>query len=285
MILAVAGIRLGVHISISAGFARVPDEAKELGCNTFQVFTRNPRGWRSTPLKEDDVIEFREKVRQYDEIPVAHASYLPNLASPKDDIWRLSLTSVIDELKRCGELGIPYFVLHMGSHLGAGFEVGFKRLVEGCDQALKKADNNVILLLENMAGQKNSMGSRFEDIGRVLRAIEYQDRIGMCLDSCHAFQAGFDYRSRRGLKKMLQELDRHVGIARVKVLHLNDAENAVGSGLDRHYHIGLGYIGEEGFRNLLHVEEFRGLPWILETPVDKTRGWKENLEAVRRFAE
>jgi len=277
-------IKLGLHVSISGTLDNAPDNARELGCDTFQMFTRNPRGWKFSRLDKGEVNEFRKKVKEYNLTPVVtHMPYLPNLSSPKKVIYNRSVKSLIAELERSGILGIPYVVTHLGSHLGKGADVGLSNLVSAINFALGKNDK-VMLLLENTAGTKNSMGSTFEEIRRILDKIEAKKRVGVCFDTAHAFAAGYDIRTRDGIDQTLSRFDSILGLDMLKVIHLNDSKGELGSGRDRHEHLGLGYIGEEGFRALFKHEAVHTLPFILETPVDDSRDEVGDLKKARELA-
>lgn len=276
---------VGLHVSIAGSLDQAVARARGIGCTTFQIFTRNPRGWKFKALQADEVMKFKEAARQegYEQI-VAHMPYLPNLASPTEQLYKLSRETLIAELQRCGQLGIPYLVTHLGSHLGKGKAVGAKRIIEACNEALARTDNKTQLLLENTAGQKNSMGSAFEDLRYLLDGIEPKDRSAVCFDTCHAFAAGFDLRTEKTVGGTVKLLDETVGVEQIKVLHVNDSKGGLGSGSDRHEHIGLGKIGSRGFRAILAVKEFRSLPIILETPIDDRRNDIQNLKKVRELA-
>lgn len=276
-------LRVGVHTSISGGVDRSVDRAYQLGCTAFQIFTRNPRGWRISPLKDEEKALYKSKVDRYgfNRFNVAHMPYLPNLSSPKGDIYRKSLDTFINELNRCEELGIPYLVIHLGSHMGSGFEKGKKRLVEAIYKAVEAVDNRVRILLENMAGQRNNMGSRFEDLETLYRELSgLEDRIGFCFDTAHAFSAGYDLKIRSGVENVIEEFNSLVGWENVFVIHINDSKHEVGSGRDRHEHIGMGYIGEKGFKYFLEYPFIRSKPLILETPVDTRRRDIGNIAMV-----
>jgi len=192
---------------------------------------------------------------------------------------------LIWELERCGRLNIPYLVTHLGSHLGRGERFGLNRVVEACRRALSNVQNDVMLILENTAGTKNSVGHTFENIRLILDSLDSKDRVGVCFDTAHAFAAGYDLRSKEDVDRSIGLLDDIIGMDRVKVVHLNDSKGAFQSHLDRHEHIGLGYIGEEGFRAILKHRLFMKIPLILETPVDSRRGDIGNLMKVRELAE
>jgi len=274
-----------VHVSISGTKDQAADRAKELGCQTFQMFTRNPRGWKFKKLDKGEVKEFRRKVELFGFTPVvSHMPYLPNLSSPKKLIHNKSLKSLMAELDRCATLGIPYVVTHLGSHLGKGADVGLGQIVTAVNQALSKNESDVMLLLENTAGTKNSMGSSFEEIKRILDRIERKDRVGVCFDTAHGFAAGYDLRTAQGVNSTIERFDSTLQLNLLKVIHLNDSKGDLGSGRDRHEHIGLGSIGEEGFRALFHHDAVRDLPFIMETPIDTRRDDVGNIRKVRELS-
>jgi len=277
-------LKLGLHVSISGSIDRAVDRAVEKGCNTFQIFTRNPRGWRSRDLTREEVEAFIEKVKKFKIEPVfGHMPYLPNLASPKDETYSRSVESLITELRRCVELEIPYLVTHLGSHLGAGMEIGFERIIKAVNRGLSEVEENVMLLLENTAGTKNSIGGSFEDIRYIIERVDYPERVGVCFDTCHGFAAGYDLRTMESVESTIKMLDEVIGFERLKLVHLNDSKGGLNSRIDRHEHIGMGMIGEEGFRNILK-SRLGQLPLILETPIDKRRSDVENLQKVRELA-
>jgi len=277
-------VRVGVHVSIAGSIDKAADRAIERGCNTFQIFSRNPRGWKFKELVSDDAKRFLKKVEDYGISPaVDHMPYLPNLATPKDEVYQRSVESLMIELIRCNSLGIPYLVTHLGSHLGTGRGKGFQRIIGAINKALFEVENDVMILLENTAGTKNSMGGTFEDIGYIIDRIEERERIGVCLDTCHAFAAGYELRNEEGLEGTIRKLDDVIGIKHLKIIHLNDSKGGLNSRLDRHEHIGLGQIGEGGFETMLRHSIFRKLPLILETPVDERRDDIGNIGVVREL--
>jgi deoxyribonuclease-4 len=272
-------------VSIAGSIDQAVDRARERHCGTFQIFTRNPRGWKFKKLIPDEVAQFRQKLREFTIAPaVAHMPYLPNLSCPKKGIYKKSLRALIVELERCDKLGIPYLVTHLGSHLGKGREIGLERLIEAMDTAFASSVGNTMLLLENTAGTKNSMGSSFEDIQEILDHLAEKSRVAVCFDTCHAFAAGYDLRDTESVERTLADLKRTVGLDLLKVVHANDSMGELGSGRDRHEHIGMGRIGEPGFRAILHSDTFRRLPLILETPIDKRATDVTNLRKIRELA-
>lgn len=280
-----AQVKVGVHVSIAGSLDLAVDRAKDTGCDVFQMFSRNPRGWGYKPLTDGDCALYKKKIATTGILPVDHMPYLPNLASPKPEIWDKSVMTLTVELDRCGRLGIPYLVTHLGHHLGDGIAGGRARVIKAVNIALASSNNEVMLLLENTAGEKNSVGSSFEHIHAIIGGIEKQDRIGVCFDTCHAFAAGYELRTEAGLDSTLSQLDETVGLDRLKIIHVNDTKGDLGSGLDRHEHIGMGFIGEEGFRRILHNKVFFSLPLVCETPVDERRDDRGNIQKVRELAQ
>jgi deoxyribonuclease-4 len=276
---------LGFHVSISGSIDLAVDRALEADCTAFQMFTRNPRGWKFKPLCEEEVANFVEKRKRAGfERVVVHMPYLPNLASPLKLVARKSRKSLADEVSRCGELGVDYMVAHIGSHMGKGSMAGVRMVVGACNEALDaNPKSETMLLVENMAGQKNCVGARFEELRMILDGVGKRDRIGVCLDTCHAFAAGFDLSTKAGVEDTLRLLDETVGLDRMKVVHLNDSKAPLGNNRDRHEHIGMGYIGENGFRAFLGHEEIQRLPLLMETPQDGRRSDAEELSVVRRL--
>jgi deoxyribonuclease-4 len=277
-------VKVGVHVSIAGSLDLAVDRAMDAGCDVFQMFSRNPRGWGFKPLADDDAALYRSKIRTTGLVPVDHMPYLPNLASPKPEIYEKSIETLIAELGRCGTLKIPYLVTHLGHHLGDGIAGGRARVIKAIGTALEKSGNDVMLLLENTAGEKNSVGSSFEHIRGIMDELDFPGRLGVCFDTCHAFAAGYELRTAEGLSGTLAQFDEQVGLENLKVIHLNDTKGDRGSGLDRHEHIGMGFIGEDGMRGILHHKELRSLPFICETPVDDHRDDRGNIAKVRELA-
>jgi len=277
-------IRVGCHVSIAGSLSDAVGRAEKRGCDCFQIFSRNPRGWRFKDLADVDIAGFREQLAASGLGPVVdHMPYLPNLASPKGEVYEKSVVTLTAELGRCDALGIPYLVMHLGSHLGAGIEEGRKRLIDGILQAFDAAAGEVRLLLENTAGTKNGLGGAFEEIALILDALP-EERTAVCFDTCHAFAAGYDLRDAGAVGESLDRFDGAIGLERLHVVHCNDCKGALGSHLDRHEHLGLGAIGEEGFRAFLAVPAIRRLPLICETPVDERRDDAGNIRRLRELA-
>ena len=278
-------MKLGVHVSISGAMEDSVDRAAERECTTFQIFTRNPRGWKSKDLEGQTVEAFKTKLAASGIKPVyAHMPYLPNLASPDENIYSRSVDMFASEIKRCDLLNIPYLVTHLGSHKGSGAAKGIRQIVKACRYALNASSGDTRVLLENTAGTKNSVGGSFEEIASVIDGVEWDDRVRLCFDTCHAFAAGYELRNKGGLLETLKVVDGTVGLSRLELVHLNDSKGDLNSRLDRHEHIGLGRIGEEGFNTILGEKLIRAKSMILETPIDRIRDDYGNLAKVREIA-
>jgi len=278
-------MQIGCHVSISGSIDKSVDNAVERNCSAFQIFTRSPRSWHAKDLTKEDIDAFKSKLKssKIDRFATcAHMPYLPNLATPKNDGFEKSVNTLISEVERCAQLGIPYLVTHLGSHLGTGEEAGIKKLVEGLTKA-GQTKNDVIILLENTAGQKNSVGSDFKQLGEIFKQLKPGKKFGVCLDTCHAFVAGYDLRTADKVKETFKEFDKHVGIENLKILHLNDARGEIGCNLDRHYHLGLGGIGEEGITSVVKFVNKKKIPIILETPIDDDRDDFENVKIAKGY--
>lgn len=271
-------------MSISGSIDQSVDRAKDLGCTTFQIFTGNPRGWDINTLNDNITKLFIEKIKKnnYNKI-VTHMPYLPNLATSNDIIFNKSVKTLKNELIKCDKLAIPYLVTHLGSHLGKGIEVGIENVTKALRIALEEVDNNVKILLENMAGTKNSVGSKFENIIKIINGVDNQDKLGVCFDTCHAFAAGYELRNLEGIDNTLKNFDEIIGINKLKVIHLNDSMGEFNCNRDRHQHIGLGYIGENGFKTFVNDSRIKHLPMILETPINNERDDVGNLLEIKTY--
>jgi deoxyribonuclease-4 len=310
--------KIGFHVSISGGISNSVGEALAIGCNAFQIFSRSPRGWAAKPLQEEDVKNFRKRLNDSKinrNSVFVHMPYLPNLSSPNIRLHKKSTSTLTEEVRRSAALGIPFIILHPGSHGGEGKDAGISQLVKACNLAIenskkllptvvtistknkKKGSSNtwsskdsnesdyVTIILENGAGEKNSIGSKFEELGLIVDKLINSSSgkrrtFGICLDTCHAFAAGYDLRKEDAINETLDEFKSKVGLKNLKVIHLNDSKDKLNSNRDRHEHIGLGKIGKEGFRQLLKHKAVRRLPIIMETPVDKRRDNSDNLRVV-----
>jgi len=279
-------MRVGLHVSISGSLSAAIDNAVERECSAFQIFTRSPRMWTAKDISKNDAQEFKDKlsVSKIDRLAtVAHMPYLPNLASPNSATHEKSVSVLVKEVQRCGEIGIPYLVAHLGSHMGEGEEKGISQLIKAFEKAAE-VKNDVVILLENTAGQKNSVGSDFSQWSDIFSRLKPKNRFGVCLDTCHAFAYGYDLRSEKDVSETFKEFDDRVGFENLKILHLNDSRGELGSNLDRHEHIGLGKIGERGMASVVKLANKKDIPIILETPIDGTRDDFGNIKKVKEIA-
>ncbi len=272
---------LGAHMSIAGGVDKAILRGHEVGCETIQIFTRSPRQWRPRVLDEEEILRFYENKQQTGIDPVvAHDCYLINLGSPDEELWQKSMGVFLEELGHCQQLGIPYLVIHPGSHVDTGEEAGSRRIAQALDQAREQAGGHQVeVLLEITAGQGTNLGHNFEQLAQLLDLVADDSWLGICFDTCHAFAAGYELRTREGYEATFGELDELIGLERLKVIHLNDAKGELGSRLDRHQHIGQGKLGLEPFRLLLNDDRFRDLPMVLETP--KGPEYEEDRENLR----
>ncbi len=274
---------LGAHESVAGGlhlaFARLAD----VGGDALQIFTRNQRQWKAPPLKQEEIREFQDAWDEMAWVVLAsHASYLVNLAGSKEEVRVKSIAAFSEELRRCEALNIPQVVMHPGSHGGDGYEAGLDRFVQGLDSCFAKVENNVRVLLETTAGQGTGLGSRFAELAYIIHNSRFPERLGVCLDTCHVFAAGYDIRDRAGYDKMFTEFEREIGIDRLRFFHLNDSKKDLGSRVDRHEHIGKGKIGLTGFKCLLADPRFADHPMTLETPKGKDlQEDRDNLRVLK----
>ena len=273
---------VGLHVSAAGSPDMAFDRAKELGANTFQIFTRNPNQWKFRPLEDEAERLFREKRKEsgFRRI-VDHMPYLPNLASPEKSTMKISRYTLDEETKRCDALGVDYLVVHLGSHLGRGTAVGMANIAEAVNGAVAGSDGETTILLENMAGQKNCVGARFEEIKGILDRAKIPERVGVCLDTCHSYASGFDLANEEAVEGSMGLFDEIVGMDRLKVVHLNDSKGPLGSRLDRHENIGEGKIGRAGNTAYQHSPGVDERPIIMETPLKDTRAMEKSIRLVR----
>ena len=270
---------LGAHMSIAGGYYKAVDAAAALGMTTCQIFTKNNNQWRAKIITETEAVQFRSRV---DELkirhPLSHSSYLLNLASPDKVLWQKSVDAFVVELNRAEQLGIPYVVIYPGAHMLASEEEGIANVVEALNLVLRQTAKCCQVLLETTAGQGTSLGHRFEQLGSILARVSASSRVGICVDTCHIFAAGYPLGSRREYNATMRAFDQCIGLDRIKAFHLNDSKRPLGSRVDRHEHIGRGHLGIEPFRHLLNDRRFRGVPMYLETPKGDEGG--EALDAI-----
>jgi deoxyribonuclease-4 len=270
----------GAHMSIAGGLHRAFERGRHVRCRTIQIFLKNSNQWKGRSITDEDRALFLEAQSSGGISPVvAHDSYLINLASPDPVLRQKSLDAFIEEMRRANFLGVPYLVFHPGAHMGGGTNAGSALVADALNQALALVEPPVMLLAENTAGQGSCLGSRFEELAAILDQIRSSDRIGICLDTCHAFAAGYDIRTAEGYTRTMEEFERLVGIDRIMAFHMNDSRKGLGSRVDRHFHIGKGMIGVDAFRCIVNDPRFERIPKILETP--KGTGFRHDMRNLR----
>lgn len=278
-------LRIGVQVSISGKIYKAVDRAVELGCNTMQIFSRNPRSFRRKALEKREIEEFilrRKKASLYPLI--IHAVYTQNLASVHRKFYRLSVRDFMRDLNDAQVLGAEFLVTHLGSYKRSSYEAGIERVIGALDKILTNNHGDITILLENTSGSGYWLGAQFYQISYILEKLGRPEKLGICLDTCHAYAAGYNLTTQEGLEALLREIEELIGLDKLKLIHLNDSRDKVGSRRDRHWHIGEGNIGEEGFRRILTHPKLRDIPFILETPKKDHGDDIKNLNKVRKLA-
>jgi len=277
----------GAHLSIAGGMHNALLAAEKYDMDTVQVFTKSQKIWRCSPLTPECIALWKHHATRLKfKKTVSHDSYLINLAATNETFYRQSIDLFVEELNRCALLGIPYLVTHPGAHMGEGEIKGLAKIITALNEIHSRVpDTSVLTCMEITAGQGSALGYRLEHLASIIEHVDAPKRLGVCLDTAHLFAAGYDFRGRK-YARFRKELDRTIGLKRVKVLHLNDSKKDLGSRVDRHDHIGQGKIGIEGFKPFVRDEAFAGIPKILETPKDDKapdgRHWDAvNLETLR----
>lgn len=291
-------LNIGVHTSIAGGLPNAVAKAVENGCDSFQIFARNPRGWLERELSREEVLEFRDARERAALWPLAiHSVYLINLAAQDPVVLARSRAAFRREIERALQLGADYLVVHPGNPKSAPADVGIMTAAESIREAARGLNlngavasasragrkNGLTILIENTAGQGSSIGCNFDQVADLLAALDDLP-VDVCLDTAHTFASGYDISTEKGLKATCRAINRSFGFDRVKLIHCNDSKAALGSRVDRHQHIGLGHIGEEGFRRLIANLKFRRVPFILETPVDAERDDRWNINRLRAIS-
>ena len=277
---------LGAHMSIAGGLHRAIERGQETGCSAVQIFLKNQLQWAAKPYAAEEVAAFKAAWKASPVKTVfAHSSYLINLASPGPPDWQRAVEAFHDELERAETLALPFVIIHPGSHRGEGLESGVTRIARALDLVIARTRGyRVMVLLENTAGGGDTVGRSFEELASVLAEIKEPERVGVCLDTCHLFAAGYDVRNREGYEAAMRRCARLIGIKRVRAFHLNDAKAPLGSGLDRHEKIGRGTMGVPAFRLLMKDRRFARVPMVLETPKDpEPKADREALALLRRL--
>ena len=262
--------RIGAHLPIGKGLKHTADEAVVLGLEALQIFVRNPRGRGARTFTEDEIDYFMASLLTHNIDPVVvHIPYICNPAAAKDDLYEFARQVVKEDLQRCSLIGANYLVLHPGSYTTSTLEQGIDRIAQLLNDILDNYTGKVTVCLETMAGQGTEIGRDFNELNTILQQINNQERIGVCLDTCHVFAAGYDVSSEEGIARVLEEIDRTFGRDTIKLIHSNDSQKELGSRRDRHAHIGDGFIGLSGFKHIISNKFFNTLPFILETPFEE----------------
>jgi deoxyribonuclease-4 len=271
-------------MSIAGGVDRAIGRGFSIGCAAIQIFTKSNNQWAARPLPEDEVLRFRAERARHGDLPVvAHDSYLINLCSPDDRLYEKSIESCLLELERCARLGIETLVVHPGGHMGQGEDFAIRRLAGAIDRIHDRVPRaGASIALETMAGQGTVIGHRFDQIARVIALTRDPDRVGVCFDTCHVFAAGYDLRTPPAYEETLRMFEGEIGLARLRAVHVNDSKRDLGSRVDRHEHIGKGFLGREAFRLLMNDARFLSVPLVLETPKDETT-LQEDVENLDRL--
>ena len=271
---------IGAHMSIGGGYYRAVEAANAVGCDCVQLFTKNNNQWKAKPITEEEATKFQASLAELGvRAPLSHTSYLINLASPNPSLLQQSIDAMVVELQRAAQLGIPFVVLHPGSFTTSSEAEGLAAVTSSLDEVFRQTnDLPTVCLLENTAGQGNHLGWRFEHLGEIISRCKFPKRLGVCIDTCHTFAAGYPLSDAADYRRTMDELDRVVGLSRVKAVHLNDSKMPFGSRKDRHEHIGRGEMGLKPFWNLLNDPRFAKIPMYLETEKGTENG--EDLDAM-----
>jgi deoxyribonuclease IV len=279
-------MKFGAHMSIAGGVDKALIRGEKIGCDTIQIFTKNASQWRARELSKEEVSRFKTNQKETGIAPaLAHDSYLINIASPDDAAYEKSLEALLVEMKRAEALSLPYLVIHPGAHVGSGEENGLKRIADGLNRLHEQAEGfKVKILLETTAGQGTTLGHCFEHFTAILERVKSKKRLGICFDTAHAFASGYNIKTKKGYAETMKIFNEVIGTEKLLVFHINDSKKPLGSRVDRHEHIGKGYIGKDGLKHLLRDEQFTGHPMILETPKQSDEEDMMNLKLLREIA-
>lgn len=279
---------LGAHMSIAGGYHEAIERARAAGCRCVQLFTKNNNQWRAKEILASESQIFQEKlVRRKITHPLSHSSYLINLASPRDELWKKSIDGMVVEVIRAATLGIPYVVLHPGAHMESEEDAGLRRATKGLNEVFRQTRTLTTgILLETTAGQGTCLGHRFEHLRTLIDQSRHPERLATCFDTCHVFAAGYPLGTEQDYQATMAAFDALIGVEQIKAFHLNDSAKPLGSRVDRHAHIGRGLIGSHAFRQLLNDPRFVHVPKYLETPKGVEAGKdldRINLARLRRL--
>jgi deoxyribonuclease-4 len=276
-------MRLGSHLSVAKGFNQAAEIARQIDANTFQFFTRNPRGGAARTISSQEVASWRGIKQKYDIAPIiGHLPYTVNMAAPSEQAYAFAKKVVAEDLSRMNAVGAEYLVVHPGSHAGSGREAGIRLIIACLSETLLPFSGDTELLLETMAGQGSEIGT-LADIQEIMEALGNPSQLGVCLDSCHLMGAGYNFLDKREVERLAAELESTVSLSRVKAIHLNDSKFPPGAHKDRHELIGKGYLGKEGLLNLITHPAISSLPMILETPVADYHQYGEEISLIRSW--
>ncbi|MDD5496358.1 MAG: deoxyribonuclease IV [Candidatus Omnitrophica bacterium] len=277
-------MRIGIHVSIAGKIYEALERGHAAGCDTIQIFSRNPRGWQAAKLDKDDVSEFKALKAKYDIRPVVvHIPYIINLATPDDKLYKRSIKAYIEDIKRADLLGAEYFVTHLGSHVGSGEDKGIGRFSSALNEIIEKARPKTNILLETTAGSGSWIGYEFEHIGRIIEALNDRKNVNVCFDTAHVFEAGYDIKTTEGLNSTLKEFDKLIGLELIKVVHFNDSKSPLSSHVDRHEYLGKGKIGLAALARIINHPKLKNAAFIMETPKEKEDDDRMSVNTARRM--
>ncbi|MCJ7429552.1 MAG: deoxyribonuclease IV [Candidatus Nanohaloarchaeota archaeon QJJ-5] len=275
---------IGAHVSVAGGVTNAIEEQDDIDGTCGQIFAGSPRTWSVASYTDEEGQSFREARSDHEQGPyVIHSTYLVNLATPKDDLFDKSVQCLRDELEAAGQLGVEYVVFHPGSHTGAGVEAGIESIGQGLSDLADVIPDETMVLLENTAGAGTSLGRDLEELQAMIEAssLDLGEDVGICIDTCHAFVAGYDLRTTEGVQELVDDCRRTVGLDTVPVIHLNDSKHPYGSEKDEHAHLGAGEIGDPGMAAIVTHDALTDKAFVLETPVEDGKGYAENIEHAR----
>lgn len=271
-------VYIGCHLSCSKGFTEMINNAKLIGANAFQYFTRNPRGASAKEIDTKDLNDFLKIIKEEKVYIVAHSPYTLNLCSHNPHIREYSKDILAQDIKLNNLITGDYYNFHPGSHTGQGTETGIKQISDALNSVIRE-DQNTTLLLETMTGKGSEIGGNFEELAKIIEQVEIKEKVGVCFDTCHVFDAGYDIVS--NLEGVLEEFDKIIGISKLKVIHLNDSKNILGSKKDRHEKLGKGQIGEKALINIVNNKYLKDLVFILETPQENLDGYAQEISLIK----
>ena len=279
-------MKFGAHVSIAGGIFNAPANAKKIGCEVFQIFSRSPRGGPAPPLTEDVLSHFKSAMKENGQAEAyIHTPYYINLASSNNRIRLGSIEVIRQELERASLLGLPYIMTHLGSANDCPRAQAVRQVIQGVQSILTGYKGAALLLLENSAGSGNVVGNSFEEIRQIIKGVPRQTRnkLAVCFDTCHAFASGYDLRNKKAVNQTMNQFDKIIGWSKLKLIHLNDSKTDLGKHVDRHEHIGLGKIGRIGFKEFINHPQLKKVSMILETPIDNHGGQEDDLKMIKKL--